>query len=133
VKLGLPFPAGPGLDRLARRSEKRFTVKPAVKGPDCSLSGIENQCADRQARGETPEDISRFCLESLIEALSLLAGRAREQYGALPLLFSGGVASNSLLREEMEARYGTLFAPPAFSQDNAAGSALLCYWKMIGL
>ena len=42
--LGLPFPAGRQLEALALQSERRFRVRPAMKGRDCSLSGIQNQC-----------------------------------------------------------------------------------------
>jgi N6-L-threonylcarbamoyladenine synthase len=47
---------------------------------------------------------------------------ALERYPGLPVLCSGGVASNRLLRQRME---GVLFAEPQFSTDNAMGIALL--------
>ena len=47
-------------------------------------------------------------------------------YGNLPVVYAGGVMSNSLLRRELEAAYNGTFAPPAYSADNAAGIALLC-------
>jgi N6-L-threonylcarbamoyladenine synthase len=48
-----------------------------------------------------------------------------EKYGELPLLFSGGVSSNSILRESFEKQFGAAFAEPVFSSDNAAGIAIL--------
>ncbi|HCM24499.1 MAG TPA: peptidase M22, partial [Ruminococcaceae bacterium] len=42
--LGLRFPAGPELEKLASQSQKRYKIHPSMKGADCSLSGIENQC-----------------------------------------------------------------------------------------
>ncbi len=129
VRLALPFPCGVQMDRLSQHAQKQFRTKPAVQGLMCSISGLENQCQKLIEQGETAENVSLFCLESLCETVSLLATHAREQYGSLPLVCSGGVAANSLLRTRMTQRFGAHFAPPAFSQDNAAGIALLSNWK----
>jgi N6-L-threonylcarbamoyladenine synthase len=43
--LGLPFPAGPALEALAAQAQSHYRVKPTLKGMDCHLSGVENQCA----------------------------------------------------------------------------------------
>ena len=50
--------------------------------------------------------------------------RALEKYGNLPVLYSGGVASNSLLRSMTPEG---IFAQPRFSTDNAMGTAILTY------
>ena len=42
--LGLPFPSGCELEKLAKASGKKFRIRPSLKGADCSLSGIENCC-----------------------------------------------------------------------------------------
>ena len=52
------------------------------------------------------------------------------EYGELPLIYAGGVMSNSLLRRELEKRYGGHFAPPAYSADNAVGIAWLCGYQL---
>ena len=49
------------------------------------------------------------------------------EYGRLPLIYAGGVMSNSLLRAYFSETYGGRFAPPEYSADNAAGIACLCY------
>ena len=100
-----------------------------MKGENCSLSGIENQSKAMFSRGEAPADIAKFVLSSVCAALDAMAKRLLEQYGDLPLLFSGGVSSNSLIRAHMTERRGAIFAPPAFSADNAAGVALIGYFK----
>lgn len=125
VKLGLPFPAGIDLDRLAQQSVHSFSLRPSLKNFRFSLSGLENRCAAMQEKGESPADIALFCLESLCAAVAALAHTAREAYGALPILFAGGVASNTLLRQHFAAMPDSLFAQPAFSADNAAGVAIL--------
>ncbi len=56
--LGLPFPAGAELDRLAQQSKRRFLVKPSMKGANCCLSGIQNQCQKMLHAGECREDIA---------------------------------------------------------------------------
>lgn len=57
----------------------------------------------------------------------------REQYGELPLVYAGGVMSNTLLKERLTTRFGGRFAPPDLSADNAAGIALLGAVKESGL
>ena len=52
-----------------------------------------------------------------------------EKYGNLPIVFSGGVSSNSLLQKHFKEKYNTVFASPEFSCDNAAGIAYLTYLK----
>ena len=57
-----------------------------------------------------------------------------QAHPGLPVLCSGGVASNRLLRREMEARCGALFAQPRYSTDNAMGAAILArrLWEREG-
>ena len=47
------------------------------------------------------------------------------QHPSLPILFSGGVASNRMLRSVLSKQYNAFFAEPEFSADNAAGIAIL--------
>ena len=54
--------------------------------------------------------------------------RLLEELGPLPVVFSGGVCSNSLLRQRLGEKYSATFAAPEFSSDNAAGVAVLA-WK----
>lgn len=129
VMLGLPFPAGPRLEELALRSQAHFSVRPAMKGADCSLSGVENRCRAMLDRGAPKEDIALFCLQSILAALDGMAFALRKQFGSLPLLFAGGVAGNSILRSALTQKYGACFAEPAFSADNAAGVAVLAALK----
>ena len=129
VRMGLPFPCGAQMDLLAQESTRQFQPKLSVKGLECSLSGLENQCLKMQEGCESAADISRFCFESLLFAFTALAENARAQYGALPLVFSGGVAASIFLRAALEERFSAVFAPPAFSADNAAGIAAMTFWK----
>lgn len=131
VMLGLKFPAGMELDRLACESNARFKIKPTVKGADCCLSGIENKCMRMLENGESRQDIARFCILSIQSALDIMAENLLALYGDLPLVFSGGVMSNSMIRAYMQNKYGAHFAQPSFSSDNAAGIALLAGLKAV--
>lgn len=125
VMLGLPFPAGRALEELALRSSASFRIRPSMKGASCSLSGIENKCRNMVERGTPPEDIALFCLLSVEAALDAMAAALLQERPGLPLLFAGGVMSNSILRRDLTKKYGATFAEPAFSSDNAAGVAVL--------
>ena len=52
-----------------------------------------------------------------------------EKYGKLPVLFAGGVMSDSIIKNGLSKNFDAYFAKPEFSADNAAGTALLCYLK----
>jgi len=123
--LGLPFPGGVHIEKLALECDESIRCKPTIKGLDCCLSGVENICQRLNAEGESPEYIARVCLEHIISAVTAMTEGVFSQYGQLPVLFAGGVSSNVIMRERMQQRFGAFFAQPAFSCDNAAGIAIL--------
>lgn len=125
VMLGLPFPAGAQLDVLAQQCKEIFRIKPTMKGADCCLSGIENKCSDMLRDGKEKEEIAAFCIDSILSALDAMVQQLLADYGSLPLVFSGGVMSNSKIRTCMTQKYNAIFAQPEFSSDNAAGIAVL--------
>ena len=55
VKLGFGFPAGVEVSRLAARCDEPIRPKSTVRGMQCSLSGLENQCNALLAAGKSPE------------------------------------------------------------------------------
>ena len=124
--LGLPFPAGKEMDALSLRCSSPQKVKAVIKRGNCSLSGIENQCATMLARGVVREVIARYCIDSVKVAVEGMTDYMRDIYGRqLPVVYAGGVMSNTIIRNELEAKYGAFFAQPEFSADNAVGVALL--------
>lgn len=125
VMLGLPFPAGKYLEELALKSDRKFKIKPVMKGTECCLSGVENKCRKMLENGEKPEDIALFCLKSVEAALCGMTDATLSEYGKLPLVYAGGVMSNRIIRNTIENKYGGIFAKPEFSSDNAAGIAVL--------
>ena len=129
VMLGFPFPAGKYVDAEARKSSRNFTVRVPVRDGCVSLSGLQNQCARMQQNGECAADICRYCLLYIEKALEAMADHALQTAGDLPLVFSGGVTSSTLLREMLCAKYACVFAQPEYACDNAAGTAFLACWK----
>ena len=127
VTLGLPFPCGPALEQLALQSDRTFRIRPSLNGLDCSLSGVENQCRKMMADGEPAADVALYCLKSVGAALIGMAEALVKEYPGRPLVFSGGVMSNSILKEDLKQKFDCCFAEPAFSADNAAGVAVLAY------
>ena len=123
--LGLPFPAGPALEALAASAKERYAPRPSMEGADCHLSGVENQCRSLHDKGMPPEEVAAFCLASVLAAVDAMTAALQRQYGPLPLVYAGGVMANRQLRDQLTARHGGCFAPPAFSADNAAGIAVL--------
>ena len=131
VLLGLAFPAGRELDGLSRESagkHKPFPVK--NQGYQFSLSGMENKVRALAEAGETPAEIAGFVLETLALILGRVTEQARRDHPGLPVLCSGGVASNTRLREALGGR-GAVFSAPEYASDNAMGVAILTYraWK----
>ena len=127
--LNLDFPAGKALDALAAEAgagKDCFPVK--VKGLSFSFSGLENKVREyRDAHPEDPALTAAYALRSVCRAVRRATLNARREY-PLPVLFSGGVASNSMLRAVM-ADLDPVFGTPACSTDNALGIAVLGYLK----
>lgn len=129
VMLGLPFPGGKHLEQLALTCDDVIKYKPAMKGHDCSLSGIENKCKKMFDSGEPHNKIAKFCLIAVMNSIIAMTDALIAEYGNIPLVYAGGVMSNSIIRNEITARYSANFAAPEFSCDNAAGTAILTSFK----
>ena len=129
VMLGLRFPCGKELEKLAINCGDSVKAKATLKGLDCCLSGGENMAQKLLSQGKCPEYIARFTLEFVYEALSSMCAGILKSYGDLPLVFAGGVMSNRIIRKKIESQYHCLFSRPEFSSDNAAGTAVLASIK----
>lgn len=125
VMLGLAFPAGMDLEKLALNYTEEIKTKPCIKGVDCCLSGLENICKKMKDENESDNKIARFCIEYIINTLDMVCQKLIRKYGNIPIVFSGGVMSNSIINDRFTKKYGAIFASPEFSSDNAAGLAIL--------
>lgn len=127
VKMGLTFPAGVGVEYLAEKSERVFNNKIKLKDGCCSLSGLENKCLKMLDDGFSYEDTAKFLLSFIADAVSTMTLDAFSKYGELPVVYAGGVMSDTVIRSIISSRYKAFFAEPAYSCDNAAGIAYLAF------
>lgn len=123
--LGFSFPAGAQLDVLSQNGVWSKKVKATMRGDDCSVSGLQNQCSALLKAGEKPENIAAYLFACVAEIVDKLCERATLRYAGLPIVFSGGVMCNTTVRRQLSGKYNAFFCAPAFSSDNAAGLAYL--------
>ncbi len=122
--LGLPFPAGKQLDLLSRDCRDRSVFRVKVKNLEFSLSGVQNK-VEQYHRGNEKETAA-YALRCVIGAVLEASQQALQQYPDCPIVFAGGVASNSMLRERCE-KLPAVFCPPQYATDNALGTAILAW------
>ena len=124
--LSLPFPSGKHLDSLSQGAliEETFRVK--CSGMEFSLSGVQNKVQSFFQRVNDPKETAAYVLRCICSAVSQATQNALKEYPGLKVVFSGGVASNSMLRAAMKP-VDPVFASPQFSTDNAIGVAVLAH------
>lgn len=123
-RLKMPFPSGKQVDALSLTGTGSLKPFP-VKAQDLyfSLSGMENKVNAYGEQGEKPEEICKFVLDTIGNILKKVTKQAQNTYGEeLPVLFCGGVASSSRLKQLLPE---FLFPPPIYATDNAMGVAVL--------
>lgn len=125
VKLGLAFPSGEELEKLAMVGTVSKKIKPCIKGCDCALSGVENICEKMIAAGENKEDIAAFTLMFAAETLCQMTVKIKEKYEDLPIVYSGGVMADNIIKNKLKTITNADFASVELSGDNAVGVALL--------
>ena len=128
VLLGLAFPAGKALDRLAQCCTQRpKPLRRTLTGLEFSLSGVENKVKDMVAAKEEPACVAAFCLDTVVQVVQEATVTAQDRYPGLPVLCSGGVASNTRLRYVLTEDCRAVFAKPQYATDNAVGVAVLAH------
>ena len=128
VLLGLTFPCGKKLDEMSLKCEKEFRHRLSFKNLDCSLSGVENKV--KNMVGNTNEnEIAKFVITYIADTIDKMTENIIDKYGNLPLVFAGGVMSNTIINERISKKYNAYFAKPELSCDNAVGIAIYAYLK----
>ena len=124
VMLNLPFPAGKHLDELSKSATMTEVFMVKCPGLEFSLSGVQNKMQQFHEKHNAPAETAAYALRCVGEAVLTATKNALKQYPGHPVVFSGGVASNSMLREKL-AHLAPIFSEPRFSTDNAMGVAVL--------
>ncbi len=137
VKLGLSFPCGAELEALAlKNSEPIERSAISVKDCGCNLSGLENKVERLIDEGRSKEYVAAYIFDFVGRTLIKLTENAQTHFGRLPVLYAGGVMSNSILKKMLTAKLGKkcslYFSEPKLSSDNAAGIAILTAAKEEG-
>ena len=127
VAMGLKFPCGPQMENLALTySGKIKGIKTSVNSGNCNLSGLENIALKMIAAGNPHNEVSAFVFEFMAKTLYKIALNVREEYGNLPIVWAGGVMSNSIIKRRLSELANVYFTEPQYSADNAVGVALIC-------
>ncbi len=145
--MGLPYPGGPVIDRLAKEGDPRAFkfAKPSVDGLDFSFSGLKtsflyflrDQMAEDPAFIERRKaDLAASLQATIIDILLQKLTRAAKQYEVTEVAIAGGVSANSGLRDalqELGRRQGweTYLPERALTTDNAAMVAITGYYKYL--
>lgn len=141
VAMGLPFPAGPYLERLAQetgdepagKSEyPKAILKSSVQGLGMSFSGAET-AAKRLLEQKVPKAIvARAVEQCLAVTLEKILRRAVAETGICDVLVVGGVAANQYLRQRLNNRLAhpavgarLIYPEPVYSSDNAVGVGVI--------
>ena len=132
VKMGLAFPAGPSLEKLAQGARgKEVRIPSSVDGYDFSFSGSETQARRLLEQGTPVPEVARAVESCITKTLEKALRHAVEDTGLKEVLLVGRVAANKFLRERLRQRLEhravgarLAFADPGYSTDNAVGVAL---------
>jgi N6-L-threonylcarbamoyladenine synthase len=124
--LKLPFPSGKHLDALSQNAQGREVFKVKCPGMEFSLSGVQNKVQQFYDKSGDGAETAAYALRCVALAVYQATENALKAYPGLPVVFSGGVASNSMLRTRLEP-LKPVFAQPQYSTDNAMGVAVLAF------
>lgn len=127
VMLGLAFPCGKELEKLAQKNTQKVPKsRISVKDGYCNLSGLENMATKLWQESGDATLVAAFTLQFIGDTLVAMTNELDARVPSLPIVYAGGVMSNRYLQSRLSERENTYFAEPQFSADNAAGIALLC-------
>ncbi len=145
--MGLPYPGGPHIDRLAAEGDaSRFKfAKPHIPGLDYSFSGLKTSflytlrdCLkeDKDFIENNKADLAASLQRTIIEILMDKLDKAVRQTGVRTVAIGGGVSANSGVRDAVAAycsgRGLKAFIPErVFTTDNAAMVAIAAYYKYL--
>jgi N6-L-threonylcarbamoyladenine synthase len=144
--LGLDYPAGPIIDKLAREGQARFDFpEPRIPGLDFSFSGLKTsilyflkkQVAENP--NFIPENLHDICASVQARIVSILINKlskAAQETGIREVALAGGVSANSALRSALEQQglkkgWNTYIPKFEYCTDNAAMIGITGYYKYL--
>lgn len=135
VAMGMTFPAGPELEKLAQKGNAKALIPSSVTGDglSCHLSGAEAACTRMIRNGNmSQENVAAEVFDCLARTISKMILNGIEKTGISQVLLAGGVSSSALFRHMITERIHkadrnavVCFGHPEYSGDNAAGVALI--------
>ncbi len=138
--LGLGYPGGPAIDRLATEGDPEAVAFPramAGEGWDFSFSGVKTAVINHLRRNPdtSAADVAASFQEAVVDVLIDKARKAAREAGATALCLAGGVAANSRLREKALGVCSADGLRPvlpsrAMCTDNAAMVAAAAWWRL---
>ena len=129
--MNIPFPAGKHLDALWKDAQNTDVFRVKCSDSTFSLSGVENKVTSYYQACNDKAETAAYVLRCVSKAVLTATQNAMKQYPGLPVVFSGGVASNEMLRQVLKP-LNPIFSEPQFARDNAMGVAVLTYRCMEG-
>jgi N6-L-threonylcarbamoyladenine synthase len=138
--LGLGYPGGPAIDRVAMDGDASSVAFPRAMrddGFDFSFSGLKTSVVNHVRRhpDAATADVAASFQEAVVDVLVTKAQRACRQIGAKAMCLGGGVAANSLLRERfldacMAEGVHAFLPSRSMCTDNAAMVAAAGWWRL---
>ncbi|MEG1366262.1 MAG: glycoprotease [Oscillospiraceae bacterium] len=126
VRLGMQFPAGAQLSALAEECKENIKPKVSVKGTNCSLSGVENQCIKLLLDGAADEYVAKYCLSYIAQTVLEMISSALSIYPNADIVCAGGVMSSKIIKTYVQAKLArAYFVDAKYSSDNAIGIAII--------
>ena len=144
--IGLPYPAGPHIDRLAELGEPKFHfTRSDMSGYDFTFSGLKTQVMyfvrDEMKKNDSfvedqKNDIAASVREAIVDMLMAKLSSAATDTGIKQIAIAGGVSANALVRRRMselalENNWQVHIPSIAYCTDNAAMIAVTGYYKYL--
>ena len=127
--VGLKFPCGPGIEKLAEKGKKYLKLPYSIKGMDIAFSGLLTAAEQYVKKKESLEDVCYSIQETAFAALTEVTERAMAHTEKDEVLLGGGVASNTRLRDMVklmaEERDASFFVP---SKDVCIDNGAMIAW-----
>lgn len=144
--LGLDYPAGPLIDKLAQQGQARFTFpEPQIEGLNFSFSGLKTSILyflkkelqhDSEFITKNMHDICASVQERIVSILMNKLTQAVQETGITEVAVAGGVSANSALRKAIQQTgqkngWNTYIPKFEYCTDNAAMIAVMGYYKYL--